>query len=139
MKTKTILATAVLLVIASIANANAGNVSLDNKDGDYVYVESADSSDAPMYVVVAVLEKTGYNRQKDALDIPSGAKLDTWCKVQVQSEHEIIGECYTPHQGQGVAVRDHVVTFNNDYSKVPDMIAQLRDKHRRASALLGIK
>lgn len=137
MKTKTILATAVLLAIAS--TANAGNVSLDNKDGDYVYVESADSSDAPMYAVVAVLEKTGYNRQKDALDIPQGIKVDTWCKVQVQNEREVTGECYTPHQGQGIAVRDHVVTFNGDYSKVPDMIAQLRDKHRRASALLGIK
>lgn len=135
MKTKAILSLVTAALLASVSPVNASNVSLSDNDRDYVYVESPDSGDAPMYDVVAIIERAGYHRVASSV-IPPKTRTDTWCRVSVHNEREILVECYTPHQGYGITIRDHVVTFNGDYSGVPDKVKQLRDEHRRVSAYL---
>lgn len=135
-----------LLVAAALCFAsvvNAADYASFTKNGEYLYVESEQSTTA-FPKVVTVFEETGWRRQASGY-LPSNTKTDTWCKVKVNNEREILGECYTPRQGHGLsvgrslAVRDHVVTFSADYSRIPDMMNELSREHRRASVFLGIK
>jgi hypothetical protein len=120
---------------------NAGKSSLLNKDGEVVFVESRENNTA-FPAVVAVIEKAGYRRSTSG-DMEPGTKTDTWCRVDVYLARQILGECYTPQMGHGIAVRNHLTwsqhSFKGDYSAVPAMVAQIRDEHRRASAALSIK
>ncbi|MDP3957387.1 MAG: hypothetical protein Q8Q10_02705 [bacterium] len=131
------LLTAAALAFASVANAQSVAQTFQNKEGEIVFVESRDNNKA-FPAVVAVIEKAGYSRRTTS-DIPPGTKTDTWCKVDVYRERQILGECYTPQMGHSLSVRNHVTTSTGDYSQVPTMVAQIRDEHRRASAFLGIK
>ncbi len=129
---------------ASVANAQSVAQTYRSPNGEYVFVETRDMTKVQnaFPAVVAVIEKAGYTRQTTS-DIPPGTKTDTWCKVDVYHEREILGECYTPHQGHGVSIRNHLgwtqQQFKGDYSQVPTMVAQIRDEHRRASTFLNIK
>lgn len=127
------------LSAASVANAQSAAQSYLSKDGEYLYVETRDMSkvNKAFPAVVAVIEKAGYTRDTSG-NIAPGTKTDTWCKVDVYHERQILGECYTPQMGHGLSVRNHVTTFTGDYSQVPMMVAQIRDEHRRASAFLGM-
>lgn len=115
-----------------------------NNEGEYLIVESRDTADSNQAfpAVVAAIEKAGYRRNLTGRIAP-GSKTDTWCKVDVYMQRQILGECYTPQMGHGISVRNHLAwtqqEFKADYSGVPTMIAKIRDEHRRASAALGIK
>jgi hypothetical protein len=127
------------------ANASVPGIPLSqtflNKDGEVVFVESRENNTA-FPAVVAVIEKAGYRRSTSG-DMEPGTKTDTWCRVDVYLARQILGECYTPQMGHGIAVRNHLTwsqhSFKGDYSAVPAMVAQIRDEHRRASAALSIK
>lgn len=139
---KSLSALAIALASVAFGAGAQGMVSYAyQKDGEVVYLESRDNS-IFLPKVAAVLEKAGYARRATST-LPPGTKTDTWCKVDVYMERQILGECYTPQMGHGISVRSHLAwtrkEFKGDYSGVPTMVAQLREEHRRASAFIGIK
>lgn len=131
-------ALAALVIAISSANAQSIAQTFQNKNGETILVESHNNSGKAFPAVIVAIEKAGYRRSTSGY-IEPGAKTDTWCKVDVYRKREIFGVCYTPHQEHGLVIHDRVVIFNGDYSEVPLMVAEIRDKHRRASTLLGIK
>lgn len=135
---------AAILSTAAMAQTASQQQSFVNKDGEYLFVESRDTADSNQAfpAVVAAIEKAGYRRATSG-NIEPGTKTDTWCKVDVYMQRQILGECYAPQMGHGLSVRNHLAwtqqDFKADYSGVPTMIAKIRDEHRRASTVLGIK
>lgn len=139
---KSLSALAIALASVAFGASAQGMVSYAyQKDGELVLLESRNNS-IFLPKVAAVLEKAGYARLPTST-LPPGTKTDTWCKVDVYMERQILGECYTPQMGHGISVRSHLAwtreEFKGDYSGVPTMVAQLREEHRRASTFIGIK
>lgn len=135
---------AALAIISASALAQPVQQFFVNNDGEYLVVESRDNNTA-FPAVVAAIKKAGY-RLNTSDGIKPGTKTDTWCKVDVYQARQILGECYTPYRpgiAREVLVRDRLTwsqhSFQGDYSGVAPMIAKIRDEHRRASAVLGIK
>jgi hypothetical protein len=127
---------AALMFAAFGASAQAVNITL-TKNGEYVIVESRDNNKV-FPAVVAAFEKVGYSRHTTS-DIPPGTKTDTWCKVNVYQERQILGECYTPQMGFGVSVRNILAYTTKDYKDIPFALTTLRFQHRLASRHLGVQ
>jgi len=126
-------ALAVFVSCASIAKAEEDKQFV-NKEGEYVLVQFRDNK--AFSAVVAVVENAGYELLLNVGNlVPASTKEDTWCKVNPWHEKDIIIECYTPHLGHAIEVRDHA----HDYSQVLNVLKRVREEHRRASKLLGIK
>lgn len=110
-----------------------------NKDGEILIIESRDNNSA-FPAVVAAIEKAGYARRQ-TVDMAPGTKMDTWCRVDVYMERQVIGECYTPQIGYRLSVSDQLSwtlqEFKGDYSGVATMIARIRNDHRRATKALS--
>ncbi len=139
------LVAALLAFVAFGANAGLGRVNPDEqafvKDGEYLTIKSYGNTEAYSAVVEAILRASYRTTSNNELE--PGTKTDTWCRVDVYRDRQILGECYTPHMGRGVAVRDHLVwteqEFKSDYSGVPAMVTKIRDDHRRATRVLNQK
>lgn len=131
---------ATIALLSTAAMAQHVEKTVINKDGELLIIESRDSNPA-FPAVVAAIEKAGYARRQ-TVDMAPGTKMDTWCRVDVYMERQIIGECYTPRMGHRLSVSDELnwtqQEFKGDYSGVVTMIAKIRGEHRRASATLGI-
>lgn len=129
----------VLALLSGTVIAQPVQQSFVNKDGEYLLIESRESNSA-FPAVVAAIEKAGY-RPNTSGNIEPGTKTDTWCKVNVYQERQILGECYTPQAGRSLSVRNHLTwtkdEFKGDYSAVPAMITKIRAEHRRASQALN--
>lgn len=132
---------AALALVSATAMAQHVEKMVINKDGEILIIESRDNNQA-FPAVVAAIEKAGYARRQ-TVDMAPGTKMDTWCRVEVYMERQVIGECYTPRIGHRLSVSDQLSwtqqEFKGDYSSVPAMIAKIRAEHRRASATLDIK
>lgn len=112
---------------------------LATEAGEYVYVNTKEYS-ATVDEVAFAFEKAGYTRLKSVLDAPENVKPDTWCGVEVYKGEVVAYTCFSPGRNFNISLWYYTLGRPvRDYSEVPDMIAQLRDKHRRASALLGTK
>ncbi len=131
-----LLAFAAFSVHAGLGRINPEEQAFRNNDGEYLIVKSNGNIDAYVAVTTAII-KAGYYTTSG---IEPGTKTDTWCKVNVYQERQILGECYTPRMGFGISVRDDLAwtreQFKGDYSGVVTMIAKIRNEHRRASAFL---
>jgi hypothetical protein len=130
------------LALAMAFQVNAGsfmeNIGL-SKDGEYVIVEVSGSDNLDKLQGIAegiraALIEDGYGQKQDIDQV----KEDTWCRAVVKSDREVIGECYSPHQGHGVSVRDDFSILGG-YAGVVEGITKLREQHRKAIKLLDIK
>ncbi len=126
-------------MFARVVQAEEVDVNF-TKEGEFVYVMGQENS--PSLTKVTDLFKVGGYKleSRNFSDFSSAVTAtDTWCSVKIASEREILLSCYTPHQGRGVMVQDHLATFNTDYSQVVPMIEKLRGEQRKALEVLKIK
>lgn len=122
------------------ANANADiNISQSFVKGDHVIFAESESlaQNSAFKALVGALQGAGYALVTELADPVHQVK--TWCRA-IADLQEVLGECYSPHQGHGVTLKDSVKTVSSeDFSKVLPMIERLRQEHGDATAMLSIK
>ena len=136
-------ATIALVILSVPALAEPASQHFVNNNGEYLSILSRDSKNNKTFLaVIAAIEKAGYHRNVSGY-MEASKKGDSWCRVDLYRERQILGECYTPRMGPGITIHNHLgwtqEELKSDYSDVPAMVARLRDDYRRASAVLGIE
>lgn len=133
-----------LAFVAISANAQEAAAILKAflKNNEYVTVTSDRGASFNILLgVVDEFRKDGYTPRDEQKALPQSTKRDTWCSVDIRTPAPVKLECYTPLALETALTVQEQVSIESANSRaaiqsLPTRVAQLREKHRRASAYL---